>query len=255
MRGAVYVRLAAALVFASALPVLANAAIESRTVQFAKGASSATLKGSLKGDQTIDYKLRAKAGQSMRVSLQTSNGANYFNVLPPGSNDVAIFVGSTDGNQWTGTLPADGEYKIRVYLMRSAARRGETANYTLTVGVDGAANAAPQGGGAQGLQAAMDRAIEGRFDATGKIPCAQNAGQPMGQCDFGVARAGGGSAALAVTRPDGRKRLLYFERGRATGADASQADGAFRASKDADLFRIQVGNERYEVPEAAISGG
>ena len=112
--------------------VVAADGIVSRPIQFAKGASSATVKGSFKGGTTIDYKLRAKAGQTMSVALKTSNGSNYFNVLPPGSNDVAIFVGSTDGNEWTGTLPADGEYTIRVYLMRNAARRNETANYTLT---------------------------------------------------------------------------------------------------------------------------
>jgi len=111
--------------------------IVSKPLQFAKGASSATVKGSIKGGATIDYKLRAKAGQTMNVALKTSNAANYFNVLPPGSKDVAIFIGSTEGNEWTGALPADGEYTIRVYMMRSAARRNETANYTLTVGIPG----------------------------------------------------------------------------------------------------------------------
>src|SRR5512137_3089261 len=77
---------------------LAADGIESRPLQFTKGASSATVKGSLKGDKTIDYKLRAKAGQTMSVALKTSNGANYFNVLPPGSTGEAIFVGSTGGN-------------------------------------------------------------------------------------------------------------------------------------------------------------
>ena len=79
----------------------------------------------------------------------------------------------------------------------------------------------------------------------------------MGQCDFGVARAGGGTAAVVVTRPDGRKRFIFFEQGKATGADLSQADGnmAFRASKQADLYVIQAGNERYEIPEAVVFGG
>ena len=69
----------------------------------------------------------------MSVKLATKHGANYFNVLPPGSNDVAIFIGQNEGNEWTGVLPSDGEYKVRVYLMRSAARRNEVANYTLKV--------------------------------------------------------------------------------------------------------------------------
>jgi hypothetical protein len=57
--------------------------------------------------------------------------------------------------------------------------------------------------------------------------------------------------------PDGRKRMIMFQKGKAVGADLSQADGnmKFSASKQADLFMIQAGNERYEIPEAVISGG
>jgi len=120
--------------------------VESIPVHFAKGATSITLKGALKGYKTIDYILHARIGQAMRVTLKSSNLSNYFNVLPPGLNDVAIFIGSTSGNEWTGQLSEEGDYKIRVYLMRSAARRNETADYTLTVGItDG--NAAAQAPG------------------------------------------------------------------------------------------------------------
>jgi hypothetical protein len=37
----------------------------------------------------------------------------------------------------------------------------------------------------------------------------------------------------------------------------SQADGNmdFKATKEADLFMIRAGNERYEIPEAVIFGG
>jgi hypothetical protein len=107
-------------------------------VQFKTGETGATLKGKLKGYETLDYTLGARAGQSMVVLLKTSNASAYFNVLPPGS-ETALFVGSTSGERFEGTLPADGTYRIRVYLMRSAARRGEKASYTLDVGVSGAA--------------------------------------------------------------------------------------------------------------------
>ena len=125
---------ACALVVAGPIADAADG-IVSKPLQFAKGTSSATVKDSIKGGQTVDYTLPAKAGQTMSVALKTSNASNYFNVLPPGSKDVAIFIGSNEGNEWTGALPADGEYTIRLYLMRSAARRKETANYTLTVGI------------------------------------------------------------------------------------------------------------------------
>ena len=92
------------------------------------------------------------------------------------------------------------------------------------------------------------RAGQGKFNATGKIPCAQAPGQPMGQCGFGVARAGAGSAVVSVTMPDGRRRMIMFENGKATGADLSQADGdmSFSAKKGADLYMIRAGKERYD---------
>ena len=123
-----------ALLAMAVTPVLAQDAIRKEQVQFKKGADSATIKGSIKGDETIDYVLSAKAGQSMVVNLKASNSSAYFNVLPPGS-DEAIFIGSSAGSRFEGNLPADGEYTVRVYLMRNAARRNETAKYTLTVKV------------------------------------------------------------------------------------------------------------------------
>jgi len=70
------------------------------------------------------------------VNFKPGNRSAYFNVLPPGS-DEAMFVGSTSGNRFEAELPVDGMYTIRVYLMRNAARRNETANYTLDVGIAG----------------------------------------------------------------------------------------------------------------------
>jgi hypothetical protein len=115
-----------------------GSAIQEVQVQFPKGKTGTTMKGKLKGDQTVDYKLRAAAGQSMVVVFQSSNPSAYFNVLPPVS-DMALFVGSTSGNRYEGTLPADGTYTIRLYLMRSAARRNESTTYTLDVSVPGSA--------------------------------------------------------------------------------------------------------------------
>lgn len=233
---------------------LAADGIESRPLKFAKGASSATVKGSIAGRQTIDYKLRARAGQTMTVSLKSGNPGLAFNVLPPGSKDVAI-EGAIGLQDWSGTLPADGEYTVRTYLDRAGARRGEKTSYTLTVAIDTAAAQSSGSGDAAG--AATQRAGEGKFNATGPLACARAKGQPMGQCEMGVARAGGGTATVVVTHPDGRKRFIFFEKGKAIGADLSQADGnmTFRATKQADLYMIQAGDERYEIPEAVIAGG
>ncbi|MGD2068814.1 MAG: hypothetical protein PVI57_09110 [Gemmatimonadota bacterium] len=85
----------------------------------------------------------------------------------------------------------------------------------------------------------------------------QGVGQPMTECEFGVARAGGGYATVVVQKPDGRSRALLFRMGRPFGADTSQADGypAFTASREGDLHLVRVGDERYEIPEAVVLGG
>jgi len=65
-----------------------------------------------------------------------------------------------------------------------------------------------------------------------------------------------GTATVSITLPDGRKRAIFFENGKAIGADVSQADGNmdFSYTKGADLYIIKAGNERYEIPEAVIYG-
>ena len=116
---------------------------------------------------------------------------------------------------------------------------------------------APHGAVLTGADDSAYRAGQGDFDATGPIPCAQQRGQAMSSCESGVARAGGGDATVIVTRPDGRKRALFFQMGRAIGADTSQADGygEFRSERKGDLTKIRVGDERYEIPDAMIFGG
>jgi hypothetical protein len=115
----------------------------------------------------------------------------------------------------------------------------------------------PDGSVATGPDDSALRAGQGEFDATGNIPCSQTVGQPMTPCDFGVARAGGGNATVVVKMPDGRKRAIFFRMGKPVGADTSQADGypEFQATQESDLHLIRIGNERFEIPEAAILGG
>ncbi len=224
--------------------------IRTERVHFKKGANSAVVEASIKGYETVDYVLGARAGQYMNVSLATKHGATYFNILAPGENEVAMFNGSVSQNQYEGTLPASGDYKIRVYMMRSAARRNEVAHYRLEMIVDGAGQPAVHAPSRDAKVAGTD------FHATGNIPCSMGKGQPTGSCAFGVKREGNGSAMVTVTKVDGSKRVIFFEKGRAIGYDQSQADtGKFKAEKEADLNVIHIGDERYEIPDAVVQGG
>jgi hypothetical protein len=133
-----------------ALP--ADKAIRTERVQFKKGASSAIVNGRIRGYEVIDYLVTAQQGQYANISLATRHTATYFNLLAPGQTEVAFFNGSTSENLYEGNLPADGGYRIRVYMMRSAARRNEVADYRLEI------DSAPLAGA---LAASMERDMAG----------------------------------------------------------------------------------------------
>jgi hypothetical protein len=235
----------------SAAPAFAEDEIRTEQVHFKHGANSATIEDKIRGYEIVDYVLEASKNQRMNVIMATDNAASYFNILAPGENQVAIFIGSTSGNRFEGTLPKSGAYKIRVYMMRSAARRNETAKYRLEMIISGAA------GKASGLAPSSDALVKGTdFHATGDIPCAMAVSQPMASCPFGIKREANGSGIITITKPDGHTRAIFFENGKAVGADVSEADpGDFKAEKQGDLSIIHIGEERYEIPDAVMFGG
>ncbi|HHP7230151.1 MAG TPA: hypothetical protein ACFCUY_04755 [Xenococcaceae cyanobacterium] len=231
---------------------LAQEDIRQERVQFEPGTSSAVVEESLVGYEIIDYVLNAREGQYMNISMATDNSANYFNILAPGENEVAMFNSSMAENQYEGILPESGDYKVRVYLMRSAARRNEVANYRLEMII-----AEPGNGASASESPDGDALVEGtNYNATGDIPCAMATEQPTGFCPFGVTREGNGTGMVTITKPDGRTRAIFFENGEATGYDMAEADsGEFNAEKQGDLSIIRIGQERYEIPDAVIFGG
>lgn len=221
----------------------AQSEIKTRAVQFDTGSYSASEKGTLTGDEIIDYTLVALSGQTMKVSLDTDHLSNYFNVLPPDS-EAAIFIGSTSGNEWAGILPADGKYRVRVYLMRSAARRNEKANYKISFSITGAA------------KSTADVKVAGTaFNATGKVPCSVGT-QPRGseQCDFGVIRHGVGEAEVYLTTAGGgENRVVIFKGDKVWSKDATFN---LKANRISDNWEISVNDfDYFTIPDAVINGG
>ena len=136
-----FLPLAAAMLTATAATLPFATIAEAQTakperVQFAKGTSAKTIKGTLKGDQSRLFVVNLRAGQTLTVKLVASNASNYFNVTAPGA-EQAMFIGSSSGNTMKEVIPSSGDYTIDLYLMRNAARRGDTSNFTITIGATG----------------------------------------------------------------------------------------------------------------------
>jgi hypothetical protein len=105
-------------------------------VQFERGASSATVSGRIRGYELHDYLVNAREGQRMTVQFRSRGRFTYFLVRGPGSEEN-LYDGSSQGEPARLTLPASGNYRIRVFQMRNAARRGATSDYSVTIAVDG----------------------------------------------------------------------------------------------------------------------
>ena len=115
--------------------------IETHRISFPSSATGTTVSGSIRGSEIIDFVLNARAGQRMTVQMSTDNPSAYFNVNRSGRAS-AIHIGSTDGLAYNGILPESGDWVVRVYLIRAAARRGEVANYSVTFSIG--TNSTPQ---------------------------------------------------------------------------------------------------------------
>ena len=88
------------------------------------------LRGRISGFDTKDYILPGKAGQTMALLLETSNRYAYFTLSADNGRRLA---GET--KQWSGKLPGNGFYRIRVVLKGVEAKRGGVADYMISVEV------------------------------------------------------------------------------------------------------------------------
>lgn len=98
-------------------------------ISFAPGATSATVNGSVRGYETRDYLLNAQRNQRMTVNLRSNSTFMQFAVLNPQGETLYV------GTNWTGTLPSNGDYRVRVGLVRAEARRNGAGGFNLTVGI------------------------------------------------------------------------------------------------------------------------
>jgi hypothetical protein len=111
---------------------MAHAADKTQIVKFKPGTSSIVITESIKGYDLNVYQLSARAGQTLSVTFKPSNTSCYYNVDGIVGRRF-LFNGTTDAGDYSGPLPNDGDYQIKVYQMRSAARRKETCSFSLNL--------------------------------------------------------------------------------------------------------------------------
>lgn len=221
--------------------------VRDEQVQFARGTSGATIKETITGRQEVNYKLGAKAGQTMVVILKTDNASNYFNIYAPGKGpgDEALFVAAMKGSRYEGILPADGEYTVQVFLMSNAARRNEKANYTLEVEIKGTAKTSSSD------TSAVDWPAD--TDASGDLPCSAGELDLKSSCAFRVKRNPYGATIWVIKPGTGDAlRVLYFE----NKAFSPDDDAELSWKRQDDNWRVNSGKkEIYLIPDAVTFGG
>ncbi|HEX8247746.1 MAG TPA: hypothetical protein VF599_06225 [Pyrinomonadaceae bacterium] len=100
-------------------------------VRFARGASSATLRGRIVGYKYVDYIIGARSGQTIKLKLQTTGSAEIVLFTPSDEN-----VDGANGLEYTGEIESTGDYKIRILQPRAFARRNNASNYTLRISIE-----------------------------------------------------------------------------------------------------------------------
>jgi len=178
-------------------------------------APTVTLKGQVTGGSSVEYRLAARAGQTLAVTLDTASKTLTFNIGVTNS-DTMLFMGrgsgqgpgQDSGTQFKGEVPLDAIYVVDVHLERPAPRRGESADYTLAITLEG--------GTAQPA---------GTADAKGAAPNSPGTMPPAPKADFADGYGGG---------PD-----YWAVSGLAKGDTLSLRDGP--SARDKLLFRLAEG--------------
>jgi hypothetical protein len=115
---------------------LRMAAAADETILFKKGATSATVRGTVVR-YIKTYQFRARKGQTLTITLAPDGGDKGLLTL-----SVAAYCGEeygaplvSDALRWTGTLPCSDRYSVDVVPSREAQRDARALAYRLTLDI------------------------------------------------------------------------------------------------------------------------
>jgi hypothetical protein len=100
---------------------------KTQRVRFARGRTTAVLKGAVVRATQDRYILGAREGQTMIVHITSREKNAVFTILDPSGTALAGTDEGSDAMDWTGELPLSGDYSIWVSPTRG------NATYTLEV--------------------------------------------------------------------------------------------------------------------------
>lgn len=123
-------RLLAALALAPMMPAALAQSGERKVPVTLDGSTAQRFDDTINEFEIVSYMVSLRQGQSVQISLASSNASNCFDIHAPNASKP-VYVGSESGNEHVFRAPAAGEYQIKVFLLRFAARDGQSAQYTL----------------------------------------------------------------------------------------------------------------------------
>ena len=105
-------------------------------VRFKPGTAMGQYNGAIRGERYLDYIIRARASQTLRVQLLQKSGAPaYFNVQRNNSPE-AIAGDARETTSWRGQLSENGVYIVRVYMAKADRLNRKTSTYRIEFNVD-----------------------------------------------------------------------------------------------------------------------
>src|SRR5437762_6195620 len=119
------------VIAAAVIACAVSVAVAQTRIYFGRGATRTTARGYLRGMRDeVNYVLRAKAGQHMRVEIRGRGPTRGMVTFPSGEGE-----GGPGGEVFDGSIPDTGEYRIRV--TESSMANAWRGSFTLIVDVVG----------------------------------------------------------------------------------------------------------------------
>ena len=92
-----------------------------KRIKFARGRTSTVINHAVLRDEVDEYILNARAGQRMKVDINSFEDNASFEIVRPDKTQLPGAGFDDDARHWTGELPESGDYVIEVAPTRGNA--------------------------------------------------------------------------------------------------------------------------------------